>query len=118
MVSQVSGVYDGIILGAGHNGLVLQAYLLSGRLPAAKSVITGRFPERGITGDISRGCTYAGAAIREVISPAPRLQQRSNYSGRSRPARTVGAHFSAGVFESTMRSTRCDCGCRIVYNSA
>src|SRR5437867_3240457 len=31
----------------------------------------GRFPERGITGDISRGCTYAGAAaIREVISPA------------------------------------------------
>ena len=71
MVSQVSGVYDGIILGAGHNGLVLQAYLLSGRLPAAKSVITGRFPERGITGDISRGCTCAGAAaIREVISPA------------------------------------------------
>ena len=71
MVSQVSGVYDGIILGAGHNGLVLQAYVLSGRLPAAKSVITGRFPERGITGDISRGCTYAGAAaIREVISPA------------------------------------------------
>src|SRR5437667_3295317 len=27
MVSQVSGVYDGIILGAGHNSLVLQAYL-------------------------------------------------------------------------------------------
>ncbi len=27
MVSQASGVYDGIILGAGHNSLVLQAYL-------------------------------------------------------------------------------------------
>ena len=27
MVSQVSGAYDGIILGAGHNSLVLQAYM-------------------------------------------------------------------------------------------
>ncbi|PYV40832.1 MAG: hypothetical protein DMG06_19040 [Acidobacteria bacterium] len=27
MLSQTSGVYDGIILGAGHNSLVLQAYL-------------------------------------------------------------------------------------------